>query len=64
MENNKLTSVANWGLYPAIKANVVSPTTILEFQEAVLANNVLIARGNGRCYGDASLQDTIVSTLK
>jgi len=64
MENKKLTSVANWGLYPTIKANVVSPTTILEFQEAILSNNEIIARGNGRCYGDASLQNTIISTSK
>lgn len=64
MENKKLTSVANWGLYPTIKANVISPTTILEFQEAILSNDEIIARGNGRCYGDASLQSTIISTSK
>lgn len=64
MNTKKLTSVANWGLYPAIKANVISPTTLLEFQEAVLSNKDIIARGNGRCYGDASLQNTIISTSK
>ncbi|MGV0966572.1 FAD-binding protein [Empedobacter falsenii] len=64
MENKKLSPVANWGLYPSIKANVVSPTTILEFQEAILSNEEVIARGNGRCYGDASLQNTIISTSK
>ena len=64
MENKKLIPVANWGLYPSIKANVVSPTTILEFQEAILSNEEVIARGNGRCYGDASLQNTIISTSK
>ena len=64
MENNKLTSVANWGLYPSIKANVVKPSTILEFQEAILSHDQIIARGNGRCYGDASLQNTILSTDK
>ena len=64
MENNKLTPVANWGLYPSIKAKIVSPTSILEFQEAILSNEELIARGNGRCYGDASLQNTIISTAK
>ncbi|WP_313373438.1 FAD-binding oxidoreductase [Chishuiella sp.] len=64
MNNKKLTPVANWGLYPAIKANVVSPTTLLEFQEAILSNKDIIARGNGRCYGDASLQNTIISTSK
>lgn len=64
MENKKLTSVANWGLYPAIKANVISPTTIVEFQEAILSNKEIIARGNGRCYGDASLQNTIISTSR
>lgn len=64
MKNKKLTSVANWGLYPAIKANVISPTSIVEFQDAILSNKEIIARGNGRCYGDASLQNTIISTSK
>ena len=64
MENKKLSPVANWGLYPSIKSNVVSPTTILEFQEAILSNEEVIARGYGRCYGDASLQNTIISTSK
>lgn len=64
MENKKLTSVANWGLYPAIKANVISPTSIQEFKEAILSHQAIIARGNGRCYGDASLQNNIISTSK
>ena len=29
-----------------------------------MSNEELIARGNGRCYGDASLQNTIISTAK
>ncbi len=30
----------------------------------VLSNDGLIARGNGRCYGDSSLGENILSTLK
>lgn len=62
IKKSKLT--ANWGLYPSIKANEYEPQTISEFQEAIRATNKLIARGNGRCYGDASLQNDIISTRK
>jgi len=56
--------ISNWGNYPAIKANLVEPTTITALKETVTQNETLIARGNGRCYGDSALYDTIASTLQ
>ena len=56
--------IANWGNYPALKSNEVQFTTVSELQKIIKSNSTLIARGNGRCYGDASLADVTVSTLK
>jgi hypothetical protein len=49
-------SIANWGNYPALKSNEFQFTTVSELKKIVKDNPTLIARGNGRCYGDASLQ--------
>ncbi len=54
----------NWGIYPE------NFTEFIEFSEyedicAFISNNKnLIARGNGRCYGDASHAKYTISTLK
>lgn len=59
-----LKEIANWGRYP------VQHSKELYFREAKEAAGILqqesslIARGNGRCYGDASLAATVLSTLK
>jgi FAD/FMN-containing dehydrogenase/short-subunit dehydrogenase len=55
--------VANWGLYPSVEAEVFSPNTYEDVMDIVAQNTTLIARGNGRCYGDASLASNIISTL-
>jgi FAD/FMN-containing dehydrogenase/short-subunit dehydrogenase len=55
--------VTNWGLYPQIISNNFTPTTYEEVCEIIREQPCLIARGNGRCYGDASLSNTIISTL-
>jgi decaprenylphospho-beta-D-ribofuranose 2-oxidase len=56
--------ITNWGLYPVKEASLVHPGDLWELQEAVKAKNNMIARGNGRCYGDSSLGEHIISTLK
>lgn len=55
-------AVSNWGNYPVIQAHVIAPRTIGELRRAVAAEPHMIARGLGRCYGDASLAKTIIST--
>ncbi len=54
--------LTNWGNYPAVEADVSEPSSVKDVH-AALAEGV-IARGNGRSYGDASLGERVVSTRK
>jgi len=56
--------IANWGNYPAVESDERSFSFTHELQELVQQNNDYIPRGNGRCYGDASLGKQTISTLK
>lgn len=56
--------VANWGNYPKIPVKEQMFSLEQEAKQLVNGQDRLITRGNGRCYGDASLSDNIVSTLK
>ncbi|MBV6643275.1 MAG: FAD-binding oxidoreductase [Cyclobacteriaceae bacterium] len=56
--------VSNWTKFPEIEADI-NDFLYEEEVSKTLQNNVnIIARGNGRCYGDASLGARIISTLK
>ncbi len=59
----KLEKVANWGNYPKIEAEVESDASVSVLKQFIQNSESLIARGNGRCYGDAALQKRIYSTL-
>src|SRR5450432_1392107 len=56
--------IANWGNYPVIEANEESFAFPEQLQDFLSRNENFIPRGNGRCYGDASLAGTTISTLK
>ncbi len=56
--------IANWGQYPFIEADELYFRESDEAAAILNASASLIARGNGRCYGDASLADTVISTLR
>lgn len=56
--------VSNWGNFPAVNANFIESSDISEIQALVNKHKGLIARGNGRCYGDSSLSENIFSTLR
>ncbi len=56
--------VTNWGNYPVVEAFKRSFKTTGELREELKDDSSFIARGNGACYGDASLSNTIISTLK
>jgi decaprenylphospho-beta-D-ribofuranose 2-oxidase len=56
--------LANWGNYPAISCDESTFTQEEQVQDFISAHSSVIARGNGRCYGDASLAQHSVSTLK
>ncbi len=57
-------TIANWGNYPVVETDEKSFSFTEELQHALLHADSIIARGNGRCYGDASLEKNTVSTLK
>jgi decaprenylphospho-beta-D-ribofuranose 2-oxidase len=56
--------IANWGNYPAMQSDEHSFSFDEQLQQMVRSGTSFIARGNGRCYGDASLAEVTVSTLK
>jgi decaprenylphospho-beta-D-ribofuranose 2-oxidase len=57
-------SIANWGNYPVIESDEQSFAFPEQLKELLSRDSSFIARGNGRCYGDASLAPTTISTLK
>jgi decaprenylphospho-beta-D-ribofuranose 2-oxidase len=56
--------IANWGNYPRMESDEHTFSYDDQLQQAVKDSNHFIPRGNGRCYGDASLGDQTISTLK
>lgn len=54
--------VYNWGLYPKNRCEVFEITTYEEIVSLIKNKTHIIARGNGRCYGDASLSKNVIST--
>jgi decaprenylphospho-beta-D-ribofuranose 2-oxidase len=56
--------IANWGNYPVIESNEEFFAFTEQLQELLSRDEPFIPRGNGRCYGDASLAKTTISTLK
>ncbi|GAB4491533.1 MAG: FAD-binding oxidoreductase [Saprospiraceae bacterium] len=60
----EIRTLANWGNYPTVEAEIAKPENLAEARDYLLARDRLIARGNGKCYGDAALSSHVVSTLK
>jgi FAD/FMN-containing dehydrogenase len=59
-----LTEVSNWGNYPKTQANLVEFEDLDTLRQLVTGADGVIARGNGRCYGDSALAPTIISTMR
>ena len=59
----KQVEISNWGNFPIIKANVHTPKNASDASEILKSSKSIIARGMGRCYGDAALNNEILSTL-
>ncbi len=57
-------SVSNWGNYPKVQAQIFQSDVYEQIATYVKEHNGLIARGNGRCYGDSSLAQKIFSTAR
>ena len=64
MKPDFVKNVTNWGNYPVVKKEFKSEENYQKIKKFVLNHNELIARGNGRCYGDAALGEAIFSTSK
>lgn len=60
----KTKRIANWGNYPVIEADERYFTFTDQLRQKVQSPGTLIARGNGRCYGDASLAAETICTIK
>lgn len=56
--------LSNWNNYPQLLSNEYFLNFAEEAPELIKNLSSVIARGNGRCYGDASLAHNVVSTLK
>lgn len=56
--------ISNWNNYPKIWAEISEPDSEDDIISTIKEYKSLIARGNGMSYGDASLNENILSTLK
>lgn len=56
--------VTNWGNFPVVEKEMKSEDSSAKIKEYVRNHNDIIARGNGRCYGDSSLSENIFSTKR
>jgi len=56
--------IANWGNYPVMESDELSFRFKDQVKRIIGGKKNFIPRGNGRCYGDASLANTTISTLK
>lgn len=56
--------VTNWNNFPVVEKEIKSEESASKIRQFIKTRNELIARGNGRCYGDASLGEHIFSTKR
>jgi decaprenylphospho-beta-D-ribofuranose 2-oxidase len=56
--------IANWGNFPVMESDERTFSFDSQLQKLIKEDGDFIARGNGRCYGDASLGKKTLSTLK
>lgn len=64
MKPNFVKNVTNWGNYPVVKKEIKAEEDYDKIRDFLKTHNEVIARGNGRCYGDAALGEAIFSTQK
>ena len=56
--------IANWGNYPVTESDERNFSYLEEMRQYVRTTDNFIPRGNGRCYGDASLATNTITTTK
>jgi len=57
-------NIANWGNYPVMASEENTPVYLEDIRSYVRIPGTFIPRGNGRCYGDASLASRTICTTK
>ncbi|MCF6352655.1 MAG: FAD-binding oxidoreductase [Cyclobacteriaceae bacterium] len=55
--------ISNWSNFPEVEANCFGFSSLSKIKQTLETTDEIIARGNGRCYGDASLNKNILSGL-
>jgi len=61
---DKSVLLSNWNNFPKIRTSFIDVTFKEDLSNSLNQNESVIARGNGRCYGDASLGDNVINMLK
>jgi decaprenylphospho-beta-D-ribofuranose 2-oxidase len=56
--------IANWGNYPSMESDERLFSYLSDAQQYIKTSDHFIPRGNGRCYGDASLAPVTLNTTK
>lgn len=64
MTPNYIQEVSNWGNFPVVEKEMKSEDSLSKIIDFVKDHNEIIARGNGRCYGDSALSEHIFSTKR
>jgi decaprenylphospho-beta-D-ribofuranose 2-oxidase len=57
-------NIANWGNYPVMESDEKLFSFDEQLSRIIKESKQFITSGNGRCYGDASLAEETVNTLK
>lgn len=56
--------IGNWGNYPVMESNERSFSFLEDMRKYIQTAKDFIPRGNGRCYGDASLASNTINTTQ
>ena len=63
IKNYEQVKISGWGGYPIRNAKITYPKNFDQIQNEIKKNN-LIARGNGRAYGDSSINEKNTISMK
>ncbi|MFX0541886.1 FAD-binding oxidoreductase [Roseovarius sp. S4756] len=56
--------LSGWGRYPVIEAKVHAPRSVEALRQLVLSEPSVIARGNGRAYGDSAINPAATIVMR
>ncbi|MCB0195289.1 MAG: FAD-binding protein [Anaerolineae bacterium] len=59
-----MKEISNWGNYPQVQVKFHEFEDLETLRKLITQSDEVIARGNGRCYGDSALAPEIISSLR